>query len=119
MRTWALVVLVACGGGEPEEGERCGESGASGCSFGGDVLLCVDRRWSLQETCSFGTETCVSSKGVAVCSAGGEPCDEEGATKCGDSFTVLSCDGAGWHTFDECFPDTCSTDAGVATCQSR
>jgi hypothetical protein len=100
-------------------GEPCEEVGASGCSDQGDVLLCVDEAWSLQESCEFGVEECAASKGVAVCSVGGEPCDEEGATKCDDSFTVVQCDGAGWHVYDDCFPDSCSTDAGSASCVAR
>lgn len=109
------VGLMGCGGG-PELDGRCKTAGSTACDFGGsDVLLCVDHRWSLQETCEFGTETCVLSKGVAVCSAGGEACDADGDTRC-DGFTLLRCDGQAWEVYEDCFPDSCETAGGASEC---
>ena len=112
----ALVAVAACGTPDPEEGARCKTVGVTDCDFFGDVLICVDNRWEVQESCEGGTQECVQSGGEAVCSLGGEACDEEGSTKCVDGFDVAICDGQAWTLFSECFPDSCETDQGESFC---
>lgn len=115
---WVLPLIASCVGGPSDEGERCNQLGAMSCSFGGDVMMCVGKRWAVQEVCDI-EAACTSSRGESFCSYGGEPCDEAGATKCDDTFTLVTCDGKAWELLSDCFPGTCQTVDGDSFCEDQ